>query len=228
MITEKRQICNTWQTEDDVYATWWKLYIQRWNYLLPEIPLYSNEYYDLYNAQIGGVQEHPTNPYWAPASALIDWTSAKEDNSIILGNATDLSGKFRYANFGANNPGAADLDVQGLIVGLETVVASKEGGYVWSDTVVAEHSALNEEAIASFARRSIVALRRRVRVWPMEVGAENEAEGAMRGSWRAVFTAQSSHRGCHMTPACSSGGWAQESLSRCPPLLQSLFRASPG
>ena len=134
-----------WQTEDDVYATWWKLYIQRWNYLLPEIPLYSNEYYDLYNAQIGGVQEHPTNPYWAPASALIDWTSAKEDNSIILGNATDLSGKFRYANFGANNPGAADLDVQGLIVGLETVVASKEGGYVWSDTVVAEHSEVDNE-----------------------------------------------------------------------------------
>ena len=134
-----------WETEDDVYATWWKLYIQRWNYLLPEIPLYSNEYYDLYNAQIGGVVEFPTNPYWAPASALIDWTSSKEDNSIILGNSTDLSGKFRYANFGANNPGAADLDVQGLIVGLETVVSSKEGGYVWSDTVVAEHSEVDNE-----------------------------------------------------------------------------------
>ena len=134
-----------WETEDDVYATWWKLYIQRWNYLLPEIPLYSNEYYDLYNAQIGGVVEYPTNPYWSPASALIDWTSSKEDNSIILGNSTDLSGKFRYATFGGNNPGAADLDVQNLIVGLETVVASKEGGYVWNDTVVAEHSEVDNE-----------------------------------------------------------------------------------
>ena len=134
-----------WQTEDDVYATWWKLYIQRWNYLLPEIPLYSNEYYDLYNAQIGGVVEYPTNPYWSPASALIDWTSSKEDNSIILGNATDLSGKFRYATFGGTNPGAADLDVQNLIVGLDTVVASKEGGYVWNDTVVAEHSEVDNE-----------------------------------------------------------------------------------
>ena len=134
-----------WETEDDVYATWWKLYIQRWNYLLPEIPLYSNEYYDLYNAQIGGVVEFPTNPYWSPASALIDWTSSKADNSIILGNATDLSGKFRYATFGGSNPGAADLDVQNLIVGLETVVASKEGGYVWNDTVVAEHSEVDNE-----------------------------------------------------------------------------------
>ena len=44
-----------WATADDVYATWWKLYIQRWNYLLPEIPLYANEYYDLYNTAIGGV-----------------------------------------------------------------------------------------------------------------------------------------------------------------------------
>ena len=134
-----------WQTEDDVYATWWKLYIQRWNYLLPEIPLYSNEYYDLYNAEIGGVQEFPTNPYWSPASALIDWTSSKADNSIILGNSTDLSGKFRYATFGGNNPGAADLDVQNLIVGLETVVATKEGGYVWNDTVVAEHNETDNE-----------------------------------------------------------------------------------
>ena len=134
-----------WETEDDVYATWWRLYIQRWNYLLPEIPLYSNEYYDLYNAQIGGVVEYPTNPYWSPASALIDWTSSKADNSIILGNSTDLSGKLRYATFGGTNPGAADLDIQGLIVGLETVVASKEGGYVWNDTVVAEHSEVDNE-----------------------------------------------------------------------------------
>ena len=51
-----------WQTEDDVYASWWKLYIQRWNSLLPEIPLYSNEYYDIYNAEIKGTDEHPTNP----------------------------------------------------------------------------------------------------------------------------------------------------------------------
>ena len=113
-----------WTTSDDVYATWWKLYIQRWNYLLPEVPLYSNEYYDLYNAQIKGVEEYPTNPYWAPASALIDWTSEKEDGSIILGSSTELSGKFRYATFAANSPGSSDLDVQNLIVGLETVATT--------------------------------------------------------------------------------------------------------
>ena len=126
-----------WETEDDVYATWWKLYIQRWNNLLPEIPLYSNEYYDLYNALIKGVAEYPTNPYWSPAAALIDWTSEKND-TIILGSSTDLSGQFSYATFGKTNPGSSDLDVQNLIVGLETVATTKEGGYQVNDTVVKE------------------------------------------------------------------------------------------
>ena len=94
-------------TADDTYAAWWRLYITRWNALLPEVPLYSNEYYDLCNAQIKGVTVHPTNPFCGVASALIDWSS--------------------------------DNDVAGLTTGLETVVNTKEGGYVWNDTVVKEH-----------------------------------------------------------------------------------------
>ncbi len=123
---------------DAEYATWWKYYITRWNYLMPEVPLYSNEYYDFYNAKIGGVTEFPTNPYWSPSDALIDWTSAKEDNSIILGNTTALGGKFRYATFGGNSPGAADLDVSDMSTGLETISTTKEGGYVTNPTVVKE------------------------------------------------------------------------------------------
>ena len=145
------QVVDGWDTEDDVYATWWRLYMQRWNYLMPEIPLYANEYYDLYNAQIKGTDEHPTNPYWSPAAALIDWTSEKEDNSIILGNTTDLSGKFRYANFGGSNPGAADLDVQELSTGLETVATTKEGGFEWNPTVVKSHEeTMNEDGTRTY------------------------------------------------------------------------------
>ncbi len=142
---------SSYTSSDEIYAEWWKYYMQRWNYLLPEIPLYSNEYYDIYNAQIKGVAEHPTNPYWAPASALIDWSSEKEDNSIIIGNSTELSGKFRYAAFGGTNPGAADNDVQGLTIGLETAVANKEGNYQWNDTVVKSHDAvINEDGTKTF------------------------------------------------------------------------------
>lgn len=145
------QVVDGWDTEDDVYATWWRYYMQRWNYLMPEIPLYANEYYDLYNAQIKGTDEHPTNPYWSPTAALIDWTSEKEDNSIIMGNTTDLSGKFRYAAFGGTNPGAADLDVQNLSTGLETVATTKEGGFEWNPTVVKSHEeTMNEDGTRTY------------------------------------------------------------------------------
>lgn len=128
-----------WESESDVYANWWKLYIQRWNALLPEIPLYANEYYNMYRSTIKGVEEYPTNPYWDTTKALIQWTSDKPDNSIIIGDVTELSGKFRYATFGASQPGASDLAIQYMIVGLDTVTANKEGDFVWNDTVVASH-----------------------------------------------------------------------------------------
>ena len=139
------KVAGDYETEDDVYAAWWRLYMQRWNTLLPEIPLYANEYYDLYSSQIKGVAEYPTNPFWGPAAALIDWTSEKADNSIILGNTTDLSGKFRYSAFGGTNPGAADLDVSNLVNGLGTVETTKEGGYEYNKTVVKEHSEVDNE-----------------------------------------------------------------------------------
>ena len=135
-----------YETEDDVYAAWWRMYITRWNYLLPEVPLYSNEYYDLYNAQIKGVAEYPTNPFWGPASALIDWSSEKEDGSIILGSSTELSGQFRVPSFGKSSPGASDNDIGGLTTGLDTVTNTKEGGYVWNDTVVDSYEETIDEA----------------------------------------------------------------------------------
>ena len=135
-----------YETEDDVYAAWWRLYITRWNYLLPEVPLYSNEYYDLYNAQIKGVAENPTNPFWGPASALIDWSSEKEDGSIILGSSTELSGQFRVPSFCKSSPGASDNDIGGLTTGLDTVTNTKEGGYVWNDTVVDSYEETIDEA----------------------------------------------------------------------------------
>ena len=135
-----------YETEDDVYAAWWRLYITRWNYLLPEVPLYSNEYYDLYNAQIKGVAENPTNPFWGPASALIDWSSEKEDGSIILGSSTELSGQFRAPSFGKSSPGSSDNDIGFLTTGLDTVTNTKEGGYVWNDTVVDSYEETIDEA----------------------------------------------------------------------------------
>ena len=140
-----------YKTSDEVYAAWWKYYITRWNALLPEVPLYSNEYYDLYNAQIKGVQDHQTNPYWSPAEALIDWTSEKADNDIIIGNTTELSGQFRYAAFGKSSPNAADNDIEKMTTGLATVSKTKEGGYEWNSYVVDSHNeVVNEDGTKTF------------------------------------------------------------------------------
>lgn len=131
------------------YAKWWQWYIERWNKLLPEMPLYSNEYYDVYNTKISGVKENATNPFWGPANALIDWTSS--DGSFIIGSSTELSGTFRYATFGATSPGSADLDVQNLTHGLETVTSDKAGDYVWSNTIVKSHNeTVNEDGSKTF------------------------------------------------------------------------------
>ena len=96
-----------YQTEEDVFNEWWKLYIQRWNYLACEVPLYSNQYFDIYNAKI---QNFVTTPYWGPADAIVA-ASVKEgeENSVILGSTTELSGAFRNSTWGKSSPGASDL-----------------------------------------------------------------------------------------------------------------------
>lgn len=122
-----------YKTEEDVYNMWWKLYIQRWNYLAPEIPLYSNIYYDLYNAKIS---EFVTTPYWGPEDAIV--AAKSSDGKVILGSVTDLSGAFRNASWGKSSPGASDLDIQNLTSGYATVMSNKEGSYVWNETALAK------------------------------------------------------------------------------------------
>lgn len=119
-----------YKTAEDVYNEWWKLYIQRWNLLVPEVPLYSNQYFDIYNAKI---ENFKTTPYWGPEDAIIGAkVKAGETNSVILGSTTDLSGAFRNASWGKSSPGASDLDIQNLTSGHKTVMAGTDGSYVWN------------------------------------------------------------------------------------------------
>ena len=127
-------------TTEAEYVAWWQYFMQRWNKLLPEVPLYCNEYYDLYSTKLSGVAEHPTNPYWGAERAVIDWKSA--DDKFIMGSTTELSGMFRYASFGVSSPAASNSNVATLTQGLDTVVTTKEGGYAWNDTVVKSHTAV--------------------------------------------------------------------------------------
>lgn len=51
------------------YNKWFKEYMVRWNELLPDVPLYSNIYYDVYNSnKLSGLK---TGPFWGAAVELI-------------------------------------------------------------------------------------------------------------------------------------------------------------
>ncbi len=139
-----------YKTQEDVFNEWWKLYIQRWNYLAPEVPLYSNQYFDMYNAKIQGLV---TTPYWSPADAIIAAT-IKEGaaNSVILGSTTDLSGMFRNSSWGKSNPGSSDLDIQNLTSGYATLMTDKNGAFVWNENAIAETpvSTLNDDGTLTY------------------------------------------------------------------------------
>ncbi len=134
------------ETEEDVYNQWWKLYIQRWNKVVPEVPLYSNQYFDIYAAKI---DQFKTSPYWSGADAVVGATST--DGQIILGSNTELSGLFRLASFGKTSPGSSDLDIQNLTTGYSTLVSNFDGAYIWNDDVVEEHSdVINSDGTRTF------------------------------------------------------------------------------
>ncbi len=55
-------------TTTEEYNEWWQAYVERWNELLPDVPLYSNYYFDIYNAKI---ENFVTGPFWSPVNALL-------------------------------------------------------------------------------------------------------------------------------------------------------------
>ena len=136
-------------TSTEVYNEWWRLFMQRWNLLAPEIPLYSNQYYDVYNAKISALQ---TSPYWGVPDAIVSAKILSGDNSVILGSNTELSGAFRNASFGKSAPSAADLAVQNLTSGYSTVVTDMGGVYQWADgKILTSHTEKeNEDGTRTF------------------------------------------------------------------------------
>ena len=147
MVYNTRPV-GAFDSAEAVYNEWWRLYIQRWNYLAPEVPLYSNQFYDVYNAKIDRLD---TNPYWGVTDAIIS-ARVTGENSVILGSNTELSGMFRNAAFGKASPSAADLAVEGLTSGYSTVNTDMGGVYRWADEkIVRNHTETeNEDGTKTF------------------------------------------------------------------------------
>lgn len=56
-------------TQTDQFLTYWKEYQLRWNKLIPNVPLYSNQYYDVFDSNLKGVE---TTPFWNWAAQIVD------------------------------------------------------------------------------------------------------------------------------------------------------------
>jgi len=60
--------------DKETYAEYWLEYQIRWNELLPVLPIYSNEYFDIFNARVSGLA---TTPTYGWARAVLDVTVAE-------------------------------------------------------------------------------------------------------------------------------------------------------
>ncbi len=136
-------------TAESAYNEWWRLFMERWNLLVPEVPLYSNQYYDIYNGKIDKLE---TTPFWGVAQAIVGARVNSGENTVIIGSNTALSGLFRNAAFGKSAAGAADLAVENLTSGYATVVTDKSGAFAWADESVlrAHTETLNQDGTRTF------------------------------------------------------------------------------
>lgn len=69
----------------------------------------------------------------------------KNENKVIVGSTTDLSGDFRFPGWGGSSAGASDQDVNGLTVGYATMETNQGGAYVWNNTAVKSHTEEEDE-----------------------------------------------------------------------------------
>ncbi|MBQ3140359.1 MAG: hypothetical protein IJC25_00180, partial [Clostridia bacterium] len=69
----------------------------------------------------------------------------KNENKVIVGSTTDLSGDFRFPGWGGSSAGASDQDVNGLTVGYSTMETNQGGAYVWNNTAVKYHTETEDD-----------------------------------------------------------------------------------
>ncbi len=121
-----------YSTKEAVYRQWWRLYIQRWNYLAAEAPLYTKQNHWVYHSKIENL--HLT-PYRTVTEAILD-AQVKEGNEskVHLGSDQPLTGAFRTENW--QDVSQADRDVWNLTIGYRLTVPGKDGNFTWNESVL--------------------------------------------------------------------------------------------
>lgn len=64
------QLRTTTPGDRTTYLNVWRQYVKRWNTLIPNVPLYSNQYYDIYTKRVTFSDGKGTSPFWSWANAI--------------------------------------------------------------------------------------------------------------------------------------------------------------
>lgn len=123
-------------TEKEQFSAKFVEFVKRWNELLPNLPLYSNEYFDIYNVRIDGLK---STPVWTWAADIADIKVLSGPNKLVVGTP-EMSGDF-VAGFGSN---AYDVYVRTLIHGYGTLAETEFGEFVWDTAVVLDDEPTTE------------------------------------------------------------------------------------
>jgi ABC-type transport system substrate-binding protein len=116
----------------ETFQKWWKLYIQRWNYLVPQAPLYTGQCFDLYSAKL---ENFVTSPYWTVADAMVA-ASVQEESAVTLAYTQDLQ-------------------IQKLVTGHSLWQTDKHGAFLWNEYALAQTPAAvrNEDGTLTYTFR---------------------------------------------------------------------------
>lgn len=94
-------------------------YVQLWNEELPEIPLYANQYHDLYNGNV--LKDFTTGPLWQWRHSIVEATSPED--TVTVGVSSDWNGDFIV---GWTNS-SYDEDVRTLVFGDGLLTGDENG-----------------------------------------------------------------------------------------------------
>ena len=107
------------QTEALEYKDSYLEFVKIWNDELPQLPLYANQYHDLYNGN--NLQDFETGPLWQWRDSIVEATSPNE--TVTIGVSSSFNGDFIV---GWTNS-AYDEDIRTLVFGNGLLVGDKGG-----------------------------------------------------------------------------------------------------
>lgn len=131
LIMTLREIDPTSATAHADYLAAWRDYQVRWNELIPSVPLYSNQYYQVFDVALQGVEQMTPFYDWSAAICDIKWTTDTANDQLIVG-VPEMNGEF-MPGFGNSS---YDNWIRGLIYGYGTYAVTPGGEIVLNPTVV--------------------------------------------------------------------------------------------